>query len=657
MNSAAALWGLILGIGIFEALSGLAASFIPGLHPSVEVGLLLHVVVGFIFLWPLCIYLFKHIQFNKNSPEKKSIHVGEAALLLTAISLITGLVATAQAAFSNRVPPTVKFGHKWGSYIAILLVVAHLVYFQIRQRSQEKSLEKKTRWKVHIWLWAAFAAGIPVWMTLLLASDLPGPVYHDALPAGYDLKYGSNPFAPSNATTATNTVMDSRRLENSQSCKTCHPQIYKEWKSSAHHWSSSDIAYKAVSNLLAKEKGSWSTNRYCAGCHAPADLLSGKYTHGIILGKSDSREGSSCAFCHGIHHLRNGTEGNGNYIFSPAHDYLFAYSPSRAAQEINSFLIRAYPQSHQHDYASPLEKNPKLCSSCHKQYIPKAVNNYGFVQLQDQYDDWLKGHYHHINHPAKTLNCLDCHMRLVPSKDPARNAKGMIHSHRFIAANAVIPWLRHDEKQREMTEEWLKGKASVPEIQSRWAQGPAIKIKIKAPLSVSPKNTLKWSVIITNNKVGHSFPTGPLDLIEAWLVVTVRDKTGKILYNFRKSLERNPRNRRPFILRGIGIDRNGKETITRHNLWDMVAMKEKRSIFVGASQTVFYKTLIPAFCHGPLTIKAVLRYRKFNPAFMRFLFSASSILKALSRTSSLKNIHFPIIDMSESQKRVSLAPL
>ncbi len=648
---------LAFGLGLFESASGLAVSFARGLYISVEIGLLLHVVVGFIFLGPLCIYLLKHIQSNRNSPEKNSIHIGEATLLLTVISLITGLLATVQAVFFSRVSPIMRFGHKWGSYLAIVLVLAHIVYFKIRNRAKGKALERESRQGARPWIWAALAAGIPVWLTLLLASSLSGPVYHDALPPGYDLKYGPNPFAPSNATTVSNTVMDPRRLENSKSCKTCHPQIYREWKSSAHHWSSSDIAYKAVSNLLAKEKGSWSTNRYCAGCHAPADLLSGKYTRGMILGKSDSKEGSSCAFCHGIHHLHDGTEGNGNYIFSPAHDYLFAYSPGRAAQGINSFLIRAYPQAHQHDYAGPLEKDPKLCSSCHKQYIPKAVNNYGFVQLQDQYDDWLKGHYHHINQPKKTLNCLDCHMRLVPSQDPARNAKGMIHSHRFIAANAVIPWLRHDEKQQEMTEEWLKGEASVPEIQSRWAQGPAVKIEIKAPPSVSPKNTLKWRVVITNNKVGHSFPTGPLDLIEAWLVVTVRDRTGKVIYQSGENLEKDSTRRRSFILRGIGIDRHGKETITRHNLWDMVAMKEKRSIFVGASQDVFYKTFIPSFCRGPLTIKAVLRYRKFNPVFMRFLLSSSSSLKALSESSSLKNIHFPIIDMSESQKRVSLAPL
>ncbi len=638
----------LLGLGIFESASGLALSFTRRLHNSVEIGLLFHVLVGFIILWPLWVYLVKHLQINKNSQETVSIWIGKATLLFAAASFITGFVATAEAAFSNRVSPFMRVGHQWSSYLVMFLLLAHYAYFRIRH-AQEKNIKDGARKQTRFWIWAAITASTPLWLTFLIANEIQMPSYHDGLPQGYDLKYGNNPFVPSNAMTSSKTVMDPQRLANSKSCKTCHPQIYREWKASAHHWSSSDIAYRAVSNLLAKEKGSWSTNRYCAGCHAPADLLSGKYTQGMILGKTDSNEGSSCSFCHGVHHLINGTEGNGNYLFSPAHDYLFTDSSMRFAQDVNYFLIRAYPQIHKDDYAGPLEHNPKLCSSCHKQYIPKIVNNYGFVQLQDQYDDWLKGHYHHIRHPEKTLNCLDCHMRLVPSQDPARNSAGMIHSHRFIAANTVMPWLRHDQKQMRMTEEWLQGKASVPEIQSRWAQGAAVQVKIKRPRFTLSKHILKWDIVITNNKVGHSFPTGPLDLIEAWLQVSVMDgKTGEVLYHSGENLNASTSNQHTFILRGIGIDRDGKETITRHNLWDMVGMKEKRSIFVGASQSVPYAALIHHIT-GPLIIKAVLRYRKFNPVFMRFLRSSPSSLKTLTQSRSLKNIHFPIVDMSQDQ--------
>ena len=37
-------------------------------------------------------------------------------------------------------------------------------------------------------------------------------------------------------------------------------------------------------------------------------------------------------------------------------------------------------------------------------------------------------------------------------------------------------------------------------------------------------------VVITNNKVGHDFPTGPMDIIQAWVESEVTDQDGNEVF-------------------------------------------------------------------------------------------------------------------------------
>ena len=39
-------------------------------------------------------------------------------------------------------------------------------------------------------------------------------------------------------------------------------------------------------------------------------------------------------------------------------------------------------------------KKPEYCAACHKQFIDKEVNRVGWVQLQNQYDNWKASHWH-----------------------------------------------------------------------------------------------------------------------------------------------------------------------------------------------------------------------------------------------------------------------
>ena len=57
---------------------------------------------------------------------------------------------------------------------------------------------------------------------------------------------------------------------------------------------------------------------------------------------------------------------------------------------------------------------------------------------------------------------------------------GMHRSHRFLGANQFIPTLMKLEGGEEhvaLTEQWLRGEIDIPEIRSKWSEGPAVPIE------------------------------------------------------------------------------------------------------------------------------------------------------------------------------------
>jgi hypothetical protein len=59
-------------------------------------------------------------------------------------------------------------------------------------------------------------------------------------------------------------------------------------------------------------------------------------------------------------------------------------------------------------------------------------------------------------------------------------------------------------------QQWLTGKRGIPEIAQIWPKGPVVPIRIIAPAETRANEKLEMTVIASNRKVGHNFPTGSL---------------------------------------------------------------------------------------------------------------------------------------------------
>lgn len=656
---------------LFELLSGLAITFGP-FRPATEWGLLLHTVAGVVFILPLAWYCVRHWKHYSDQAMSDVLLLGYIAIGALFLCVISGLFVTWQGLLGIKTSPVLRYVHLISTLLMVAAAVPHLLMAWWRRRRPATSRAAAG------WLGAgASATAFGVGLVAVLALAYSGTHYRNRFPSDYSYAFGKNrPFAPSLAHTATNGAFDPRSLAGSETCgeSGCHTQIYNEWKTSAHRYAAMDPIFQRIQSVMATQNGPEST-RYCGGCHDPISLFSG--TKNILVknltGLQGYNEGVSCLSCHSIR--KTDIQGNADYTVVQPEEYLWQWSRDHTlAAAARNFLIRTWPAQH-NLLSKRMYKTPEYCAACHKQFIDQEVNRVGWVQLQNQYDNWAASHWNHKGDPRTTVECRECHMPLVDSTDPAagdsldynRSPDDHKHrSHRFLAANSFVPGLLRlpgADQQVRSTIAWLQGRIEIPEIRDKWAEGPVVKVRIEAPPKVAPGETIPVRVIMTSNKVGHDYPTGPLDMIQSWVELKVVDESGNVVF---ASGNRDQRNFLPpgtFLFKAEPVDQYGN-LIDRHNLWEMVGVRYRRSLFPGYSDTVEYNVLCPAGAPsvpvaalnrnrkfavpvgrspGKLRIEATLHYRKIDQFLLNYVMGEKSGLTA------------PVVDISSARAQVCVA--
>jgi hypothetical protein len=158
-----------------------------------------------------------------------------------------------------------------------------------------------------------------------------------------------------------------------------------------------------------------------------------------------------------------------------------------------------------------------------------------------------------------------------------------------------------------------------------------------APDAVEPGEKLAIRAVVTSNKVGHDFPTGPLDIIQSWVELTVRDERGQVVFSSGTVDAKGFIQPGSFIFKAEPVDQYGN-LIDRHNLWEMVGVRHRRALFPGFSDTAEFEMLCPdtrrvkkefpsgevSFDTPPaareLRVSARLLYRKVDQYLINFIF-------------------------------------
>jgi tetratricopeptide (TPR) repeat protein len=483
------------------------------------------------------------------------------------------------------------------------------------------------------------------------------------------------PFFPSSAQTNTGNTVPEDYFLDSATCKQCHQDIYNQWQSSTHHFSSFNNQWYRQSIVYMQEVAGVKSSRWCAGCHDAALFFPGNFNTPIkdrVL-TPPAQAGIGCMVCHSIRRVKS-TMGNGDFVLEyPALQKLVA-SKNPILHRMIDFLIEENPEPHRRTFLKPFMRvtTAQYCSACHKVHLDVPVNNYRWIRGFNDYDNWQASGVSGMGarsfyYPAKPMNCVDCHMGQVPSHD-AGNVDGMVHSHRFIGANTAVPFVNDDKEQFEDTKKFLQDKklrvdifaispepATVqslssspylpggPHLETTFAVGEesAMESPVNAPAgpeaapvtapldrvqgTVRPGEIARVDVVVRTLKVGHFFPGGTVDAFDCWLELKATDDDGRVIFwsGLAEDNGRGPVEAGAHFYRSLAIDSHANP-INKRNAWAARATVYAHLIPPGAADTVHFRLRVPKNAHGQIHLEAKLNYRKFSWFDTQFSFAGVS---------------------------------
>ena len=256
------------------------------------------------------------------------------------------------------------------------------------------------------------------------------------------------------------------QLTPSDICGTCHRDIYRAWRTSAHANSMEGVVFLSIFRDLQAQGGS-EAGRICLGCHAPYVGIN----HDEKLEKQITWEGVGCDACHSLVSVEPSVSG-ATQVFEPGP---VKRGPIRDAASMG------------HDVAySELHTKALVCAGCHE------FRNGAGVPIITTYSEWEKSAAAKNGH-----TCQTCHMGLT-------------------RANVVDPKV----KRLAISEVNLH---EVPGGHSLEQLHKALAITMRPSRD---GNDLVVEVRIVNKGAGHAVPTG-MPGRRVILAVDVRTSDGK----------------------------------------------------------------------------------------------------------------------------------
>jgi len=635
--------GIAGGLVLFVVLSGCTVWLLP-FGILAQTCLLLHSAVGIIAGPWFALWQWRHWRAGREQPRNFQKTCAYCGFWLLVAGAATGIAESWQALFGRYVSSAWHVLHLWTSLLALPFLAGHVWPLKKPQLDHSIIAVNWRTWRFRNWATATV-------VTVLLCGVCGVLTFYYARSQHADRarqRVGSSDFTPSMVDTENGRPIPAEQLANSDSCGTsdCHAVIYREWKPSAHRWSAEDEFFQEVREVTTRVKGQRETEK-CGACHDPVSMLSGHKDPKLGRAAPGHHEGDSCVICHAVRKVDE--RGIGSYVIGAPTPYLHETSSTKVGVAVNHFLIRSYTAQHNRDFNLTLPRKAESCAPCHKEYDVLDEKE-GPVQVETQYDDWKRGKWNTHVDISQRLYCQQCHMHLVSTTraeaDPydLKTSRGnRHHNHAFSAANQYMPAalsVPNAKTHVERVQEWLRGECIVTEIEKTWPRGPIIELKIKAPPFVKLGDSVQLLVTLANKKVGHGFPTGPLNIARAWIEVVVEDANGRSVFHSGLLDAENHIEAGSYILKPLAIDASG-HMLMKRDLWHPIGPNFRRAILAGESDTYAFEFRVPPGTRGALSITARLRYSKANQFFMDAVYPE-------------QRREAPLTDISSAQSRIEL---
>src|SRR5215471_6827264 len=440
-------------------------------------------------------------------------------------------------------------------------------------------------------------------------------------------------FFPSSAQTAPKGRIPGNYFMESDACQRCHNDIYNQWFSSVHHFSSFNNQWYRSSIEYMQDVIGVKPSKWCAGCHDPALLYSGLFDTPIkqIVDRPEAQAGLGCMMCHSIERVKS-TMGQGDFLLEYPKLHQMAASKNPVVRWVHDYVTELNPEPHRRVFLKPFMRTDtaEFCSTCHKVHLDVPVNHYRWIRGFNEYDNWQASGVsgqgsRSFYYPPKSSQCADCHMPAVKSAD-AGATNGFIHSHAFPGANTALPVANEDAAQLELTKKFLKDSVTVDifaiapapaksvqagaqlpssdlsttfavgeEAEANAPKGEGEALAISAPLNrISPAvrrgDTVVVEVVVRTRKVGHFFPGGTVDAYDTWLELKATDNNDRVLFWSGRVEDggKGPVEKSAHFYRSLQVDAHGNP-INKRNAWSSRAVVYTRLIPPGSADTVHYR--------------------------------------------------------------------
>lgn len=362
------------------------------------------------------------------------------------------------------------------------------------------------------------------------------------LPFGPDADGKERPFWPSRMESHTGLFSDPARLPSSAECAGCHAQEFHEWAGSLHAIADRDLVYEATVDANTDIVRNPEQGRFCEGCHAPAEMLTGRVNRFVAVAPTEAlTEGVACITCHTATHA-DPEAGNGAITLAYDRAETERDTPQGAA-------LLADPRAHLAAFAAPdtdaLMKSANLCGACHTEIYDHNMTPAKTPQVvQSTFAEW-KGSWYAQNN----VTCQDCHMAADPAAQvmalrQGKTDKPAKYSHRFVGANHVLTDTGMGDALSVLRGGLLPGvdaatnKATLDEQARQTAAFMRSAAGLELRGTRRDGDTLHLDIAVQNLGAGHNLPTGVNDQKHIWLEVVVTDASGAEVFRSGGAAER-----------------------------------------------------------------------------------------------------------------------
>jgi hypothetical protein len=296
---------------------------------------------------------------------------------------------------------------------------------------------------------------------------------------------------------------------SAESCGSCHPVHFDEWRQSMHAYAAQSPVFDAMTAKAYRDSAG-EIGDFCAACHAPLGRIDGD--PGFLTAAErgpKALEGITCVVCHQATH-HNGIVGNEGIVLDPDTPLQGPFADASTA---------GHPVG-----TDALTTTSELCGSCHDVFL------FPSLRIEEAYTEFLES-------PAARdgQRCQDCHMSPTPGVPSDRDIgpiavdpMGRVtwpdrarSSHRFVGPDYSLidtfPPTADPAADRaaalERTAELLRAAVALDDVQTTTATGVT---------------DLRLSLV--NLTTGHRVPTGFTSERQLWVAVEGRRADGTLCY-------------------------------------------------------------------------------------------------------------------------------